>query len=405
MFVKRTLENVINNTSKHFKVVLVSGARQVGKSTLLKICDKNRNYVTLDNPNIREMALKEPELFLDRYSPPVIIDEIQYAPNLLPYIKIRVDNSSDKGGYWLTGSQQFNMMKNVSESLAGRAGIVNLMGFSLSELEHRTTQMPFLPVKSFIEDARTDVRSYSLKELYKIIWRGAYPEVNVDKDVNWEIFYSSYLQTYLERDIRNLTVVSNEMTFLTFIKAVAARTGQLINYSDIANEVGISVPTVKSWLSVLISSGVVYFLPPYFNNINKRLVKTPKVYFADTGLCSYLTGWNSPDVLESGAMSGAMFETFVVTEIIKSYKHNGKTPNIYYYRDRDKKEIDVIIEQNGKLYPVEIKKTANPDKNMIRNFDVIPEDRRGSGAVVCLVKEDLPLTSNVNAIPVGYLSF
>ena len=405
MYIKRTLENVIIETSQHFKVLLVTGARQVGKSTLLKMCDSNRNYVTLDNPNIREMALKEPELFLDRYSPPVIIDEIQYAPNLLSYIKIRVDNSNDNGGYWLTGSQQFNMMKNVSESLAGRVGIINLMGFSLSELLHKTSQESFLPVLDYIECARKNTKSYNLKDLYQIIWRGSYPAVIADKDINWETFYSSYLQTYLERDIRDLTAVSNEMTFLTFIKVVASRTGQMINYSDIANEVGVSVPTVKSWLSLLVSSGIVYMLQPYFNNINKRLVKTPKVYFADTGLCSYLTGWNSAEVLETGAMSGAIFETFVVTEIIKSYKHNGKTPKIYYYRDRDKREIDVIIEQNGKLYPVEIKKTANPDKNMIRSFGVIPLDKQGTGAVICLVKEDLPLTNNVSAIPVFYLAY
>ncbi len=402
MYIERTLEKHILKLTKQFKVLLVTGARQVGKSTLLKHCDKKRNYVTLDDYNVREMAINEPELFLQRYKAPLIIDEIQYAPNLLSYIKIAVDNSEEKGQYWLTGSQQFHMMKNITESLAGRVAIIDLKGFSLKEIDNND-QLAFLPTDKFIEEMRNNSKKYDLFGIYERIWKGSYPELNVNNDLDWETFYKSYLQTYIERDIKDLNAVKNEMDFLKFLKVLAARTGQMLNYADISNEVGVSIPTIKSWVSILVSSNIVYLLQPYFSNLNKRIVKTPKLYFLDTGLCSYLTNWNNAQVLESGAMSGAIFETFVVSEIIKSYVHNVKEPNIYYYRDKDKKEIDVIIENNGKLYPIEIKKSANPDKNMIKNFSVIPENQIGDGAIICLVDKDLPITKNVNAISISYI--
>lgn len=402
MYKQRTIEKHIADLSKQFKVLLVTGARQVGKSTLLKHCDTDRLYVTLDDLRVREMAVNEPELFLQRYKAPLIIDEIQYAPQLLSYIKMAVDNSEKKGQYWLTGSQQFHLMKNVTESLAGRVAIIDLEGFSLKEIDE-TEQIPFLPSEDFISTMRKSSKIHDLTDIYNIIWKGAYPEINVNPDTDWETFYKSYLRTYLERDIRDLNAVKNEMDFIKFLRVLAARTGQVLNYTDIANEIGSSVPTIKSWISILVSSNIVYLLQPYYSNLNKRIVKTPKIYFSDTGLCSYLTGWDNPKVLESGAMNGAIFETFVVSEIIKSYIHNSKNPNIFYYRDKDKKEIDIIIEKNGKLYPIEIKKSANPTKNMVKNFSVIPDDKLGSGAVVCLVKEDFPITENVNAIPVSYI--
>ena len=402
MYIERTLEKHILKLTKQFKVLLVTGARQVGKSTLLKHCDKKRSYVTLDDYNVREMAINEPELFLQRYKAPLIIDEIQYAPNLLSYIKIAVDNSEEKGQYWLTGSQQFHMMKNITESLAGRVAIIDLKGFSLKEIDNND-QLAFLPTDKFIEEMRNNSKKYDLFGIYERIWKGSYPELNVNNDLDWETFYKSYLQTYIERDIKDLNAVKNEMDFLKFLKVLAARTGQMLNYADISNEIGVSIPTIKSWVSILVSSNIVYLLQPYFSNLNKRIVKTPKLYFLDTGLCSYLTNWNNAQVLESGAMSGAIFETFVVSEIIKSYVHNVKEPNIYYYRDKDKKEIDVIIENNGKLYTIEIKKSANPDKNMIKNFSVIPENQIGDGAIICLVDKDLPITKNVNAIPISYI--
>jgi len=403
MYISRIIENKINQLSSQFKVLLITGARQVGKSTVLKMCNSKRNYVSLDDPKARLLALNDPEVFLEKYAPPVTIDEIQYAPNLFPYIKMIVDNSDKKGQYWFTGSQQFSMMENVTESLAGRIAIINLKGLSLDEIQVNTYTEPFLPTKDYIQNKRKTSKVLGLKNVYEMIWRGAYPEINSSDNIDWQTFYSSYLQTYIERDIKHLNIVSNEVDFLKFIKVIAARTGQMLNYLDIANEVGISQHIAKNWLDLLIRSDIIYLLPPYFRNINKRILKTPKVYFSDTGLCSYLTDWETPNTLESGAMSGAIFETFVVNEIIKSYKNAGKEPNIYYYRDKDKKEIDIIIERNGKLYPIEVKKTANPDKSMIKNFSVIPEDRLGEGAIVCLVKDDFPLTENVNMIPVGYI--
>ena len=360
MYIKRTLEKNIKILSEQFKVLLILGARQVGKSTLLKHCDSKRTYVTLDDLKVRELAINEPELFFERYSAPLIIDEIQYAPNLLSYLKIIVDNSQEKGQYWLTGSQQFHMMKNVTESLAGRVGIIDLKGFSLKEIDD-LEQIPFIPTNDFIKQMRNTSKNHNLSDIYYNIWKGSYPEVHTNKKIDWENFYKSYLRTYIERDIRDLNAVKNEMNFLKFLKVLASRTAQLLNYSDIASEIGISIPTAKSWVSILVSSNIIYLLQPYYSNINKRIIKTPKIYFLDTGLCSYLTDWDNPRVLESGAMSGAIFETFVVSEIIKSYEHNIKTANIYYYRDKDKKEIDLIIEKNGKIYPIEIKKTANPN--------------------------------------------
>ncbi len=403
MYLTRTIEDLITEISRHFGVVLITGARQVGKSTVFRHCDENRTYVSLDNPTIRELAINEPQLFIQRYPAPVIIDEIQYAPELLPYIKIEVDTKKENSAYWLAGSQQFHMMKNVSESLAGRVGIINLMGFSLSELSLNPKQQPFVPTIDYIKRTRKESKNYKLKEIYEIIWRGSFPAINVNKEQNWETFYSSYLQTYLERDIRDLASISDEMTFLKFIRIIASRTGQLLNYSDIANSVGISQPTAKAWLSLLTSSGLVYLLEPYHNNISKRMVKTPKLYFLDTGLCSYLTNWTTPESLEAGAMSGAILETFIVAEVLKSYLHNGKRASIYFYRDKDKKEIDLIIEQNGKLHPIEIKKTAKPDKSMIKIFEIIPHTNRAEGAVICLCNEDLPLSEKVSSIPVGYL--
>ena len=402
MYINRTLEKHIKQLSNQFKVILVTGARQVGKSTLLKHCDPERNYVTLDDYRAREMALNDPELFLQRYKAPLIIDEIQYAPSILSYIKIAVDNSDKKGQYWFTGSQQFHMMKNVTESLAGRVAIVDLKGLSLKELDD-LEQVPFIPTADNIENMRKSSKYHDLTDIYQKIWRGSYPEVNTNTDTDWETFYKSYLRTYIERDIKDLNAVKNEMDFIKFLKVLAARTGQMLDYTDISKEVGVSSPTIKSWVSILVSSNIVYLLQPYFSNINKRIVKTPKIYFMDTGLCSYLTNWDNSQVLESGAMSGAIFETYVVSEIIKSYAHNIKEPNIYYYRDKDKREIDVIIERNGKLYPIEIKKSSNPDKSAIKNFSVISEDNLGNGAVVCLAKEDYPITKNINAIPISYI--
>lgn len=402
MYIKRTSEDVIKKLSKQFKVVLVTGARQVGKSTLLKHCDENRNYVSLDDLSERELAINEPKLFLETHKAPLIIDEIQYAPELLSYIKLIVDKSDKKGQYWLTGSQQFHLMKNVSESLAGRVGILDLMGLSLAELSQTPNNEPFFPDLEYIEERRENHKNYSTSDIFKIIYNGSFPALNnQDEFQDRNAFYSAYIRTYIERDIRDLSSISNEMKFLNFIRVVAARTGQVLKYSELANAVDISEPTAKTWLSVLVSSNIVYLLEPYYRNITKRMTKMPKIYFLDTGLCSYLTGWSSPEVIEKGAMNGAFFETFVVSEILKSYRHNGERPLIYWYRDTQQKEIDLLIERDGKLHPIEIKLTSNPNKSMLKHFNVL--DNQGYGGLICMRESDIPLTEEVSAIPISYI--
>lgn len=402
MYIKRTSEDVIKNLSKQFKVVLVTGARQVGKSTLLKHCDENRNYVSLDDLSERELAINEPKLFLETHKAPLIIDEIQYAPELLSYIKLIVDKSDKKGQYWLTGSQQFHLMKNVSESLAGRVGILDLMGLSLAELSQTPNNEPFFPDLEYIEKRRENHKNYSTSDIFKIIYNGSFPALNnQDEFQDRNAFYSAYIRTYIERDIRDLSSISNEMKFLNFIRVVAARTGQVLKYSELANAVDISEPTAKTWLSVLVSSNIVYLLEPYYRNITKRMTKMPKIYFLDTGLCSYLTGWSSPEIIEKGAMNGAFFETFVVSEILKSYRHNGERPLIYWYRDTQQKEIDLLIERDGKLHPIEIKLTSNPNKSMLKHFNVL--DNQGYGGLICMRESDIPLTEDVSAIPISYI--
>ena len=401
MYIKRTAEDVIKKLSNQFKVILVTGARQVGKSTLLKHCDKNRNYVSLDDLTEREMAINEPKLFLENHKPPLIIDEIQYAPKLLSYIKLVVDESEEKGQYWLTGSQQFHLMKDVSESLAGRVGIIDLMGLSLAEISQNSNNKPFFPDNEYIKNRRTAHKNYSTSEIFNFIYNGSYPALNNNDNIDRDLFYSAYLRTYIERDIRDLSSISNEMKFLNFIRVVAARTGQVLKYSEIAKEVDISEPTAKNWLSILISSNLVYLLQPYYKNITKRMTKMPKLYFLDTGLCSYLTGWSSPEVIQKGAMNGAFFETFVISEILKSYRHNGERPLIYWYRDKQQKEIDLLIEKDGRLHPIEIKLTSNPNKSMIKNFDILEEITQG--ALICTKEKDMLLTEDVSIIPVSYI--
>lgn len=406
MYIKRTIEKSIINLSKFFPVILVTGPRQVGKTTVLQNCEKKtRNYVSLDTLEYRELAKKDPELFMQRFPAPVLIDEIQYAPELFPYIKAYVDKNKKPGLFWLTGSQQFHLMKNVSESLAGRVGILHLQGLSQDEKSKNPKADAFLPTEKYIKIKAALKPKTNLKNIYERIWKGSYPKLYSANNSYWESFYDSYLQTYIERDIKALSAVGNELNFVKFMRSLAARTSQMINYTEIANDVGVSVPTVQAWLSILQASGIVYVLHPYSNNIGKRFVKTPKIYFMDTGLVCYLTGWKTPQTLEAGAMSGEILETYVVSEILKSYWHNGKQANIYYYRDKDKREIDLLFEQDGTFYPVEIKKKTNPDKKDISTFQILDtlKLKKGAGAVICLATEYLPITKDVMFIPVGYL--
>ena len=406
-YLPRTLGNFFRKADKQFPVLLVTGARQVGKTTFAQnLRDKARAYVTLDDPTLRNLAKEDPALFLQRFRPPVLIDEFQYAPELLPYIKMAVDHSRKPGLFWLTGSQQFLVMKGVSESLAGRAGIVNLLGFSRRELVGKSKETePFLPTPTVVSGRLKDGGSLSLKGLYRTIWRGSYPAIAIDEGVDRDLFYSSYVQTYLQRDVRDLARVGDESAFLRFLRAAAARTGQLLNMADLARDADVAPNTAKNWLSILQASGIVYLLEPWHSNVTKRLVKTPKLYFLDTGLCAYLTEWSSPETLEAGAMSGAVFETWVVVEIIKSYLHNGRQAPLYYYRDKDKVEIDLLIVLDGTFHPVEIKKSASPSKHDTRHFSRLEKlgRRVGPGGLICLGETYLPLTDKVNCIPVSAL--
>lgn len=401
MYINRIMESKLKYLSQHFPVVMVCGARQVGKTTLLnqmKEKDEKIGYVTLDYPRIRSLAKEDPELFLQQYQAPLIIDEIQYAPELLPYIKIRADKEQQNGLYYLTGSQMFHMMKNVSESLAGRVGILSMYSLSRAEIEGRKS-MPFLPNK--IEMAES---SDTITDIFEKIYRGGMPRMITDEELLPEDYFGAYIQTYLERDIRDLITIKDENKFLKFISCVAARTGQEVNLADIGKDVEIDRKTAEGWLSVLVSSGLVYLLRPYSGNTIKRIVKRPKLYFMDTGLVCYLTMWNNPRALELSAMAGAVFENYVVSEIIKGYVNQGidVRSRLCYYRDNNGKEIDLMILENGRLYPVEIKKNADPGKGALKNFSVLnslPEDV-GEGAIICMTPIVVPLDEKNKLVPV-----
>ena len=400
MLKTRTIESFIKKANNNFKSLLLTGMRQVGKTTVMQnLLKDNRTYITLDDVLTLKLAKEDPYLFFQTHKPPLLIDEIQYAPELFSHIKILLDKSNQFGQIWMTGSQQFLLMKGVSESLAGRLAILELMGFSIYEQDSKgSLQQPFLPSPT----PKGFLTKKSLSETYKIIWKGTFPEITLKEDDNWALYYSSFVKTYLERDVRQLLNIGNELSFYNFLKVVAARTGQELNLSDISNSLDTSLNTVKSWLSVLQASGVIYFLPPYFENATKRITKRPKLYFLDTGLCAYLTDWNTPETLASGAMNGAFFETFVISELLKSYKHNGLQPHFYYYRDSNQVEIDLLILQNNTIYPIEIKRTATPDKKMIKHFSVLESlgKKIGYGSLICLTNNIIPLTHSANAISI-----
>ncbi len=404
MYLPRTLESFLINATEHFPVLLVTGARQVGKTTFLQHISQNeREYISLDDPLVLELARKDPALFMLKFPHPVLIDEIQYAPELLPYIKMAVDRDRRPGMFWIAGSQQFHLMKGVSESLAGRVAVVSLLGLSRKEkmgLGHQ--DRPFLPLPEEIRQKVRATESLPIKEIYRSIWRGAFPAIALDDSMDRNLFYSSYVQTYLQRDVRDLSHVGDQMAFLRFLRAASARTAQLLNLSELARDADIAPNTAKSWLSILQASGMAYLLEPYHTNVTKRLVKTPKLYILDTGLCAYLTEWSSPETLESGAMSGPILETWIISELLKSYWHNGRHAPFYFYRDNNRIEIDLLILQDDTFYPLEIKKTASPGKNDIRHFQSLEKLKRpiGPGGLICLAEQSLPLTESTLSIPI-----
>ncbi len=408
MYIKRHLEAQILEASRYYPVVMVCGQRQVGKSTMLnQLRESGRRYVTLDDMNARRLAEQDPGLFFETYGSPLLIDEFQRVPSLLLEMKRIVDQAAldgedANGRYWLTGSQKFSMMREISESLAGRVAVFDLSGLSVAEVEERPAQL-FHPLLDSLRERMKVSKLKNIHQIFELIFRGGMPKL-IATDMDRERYYMDYVNTYLERDIKDLAQVGNLSTFYDFLVFIAARTSGELRYDEIANAIGVSAPTAKSWVSILERSGVVYILRPYYSNVTSRLVKTPKIYFMDTGLAAYLCRWPNAETLEHGAMDGAFFETWVVSEIVKSYYNAGKRPDLYYYRDTDKKELDLLIVEGDKLYPMEIKKNktpAHPDKNfgVLDKFhlDVQP------GIVLCMCDEILPYNRNTWLVPVSVL--
>lgn len=418
MYIQRAIEDTIKKYGKGFKATMVTGPRQVGKSTVLQHLFEKQKYITFDDPLLRSQIIREPGLFFLNNRPPLILDEVQYIAELFPYIKMECDKTKAKGRFYLTGSQQFHLMRNVSESLAGRVGILELAGLSMRELTGTAFHEPFVPTQEYI--SKREKKLKHMENMWEVIHRGGFPALQ-DENVDWQVFYGSYVQTYIERDINELASVQDKLKFTQFLTAMAARTGQLLNYANVAEQIEVSATTVKEWTSLLETSGLVYIMPPYFNSALKRAIKTPKIYFRDTGLVCYLTRHLTSETAMNGVMAGALFETFVVSEILKSYSNAGRNYrlNITYYRGKDKErrvvdgektvresEIDLLIEENGTLYPVEIKMTANPNRNMTNAFDVIDRIKgmkRGMGVVLCMYENPIYLSKDTMALPIEYI--
>jgi hypothetical protein len=402
-YITRELERKFRQMDKFFKVVLVTGARQVGKTTMLSHLAEGteRTYITLDDPMIRELAQNDPALFLQTYKPPVLIDEVQYAPQLFEYIKMVCDSTEETGLFWLTGSNQYNMMKEVRETLAGRIGIVELyslsqrekqgvffdesLDFSLQNLQERQSRLP----------------SNDIINVFEHIWRGGMPQVQTADEEMRQEYYSSYVDTYLMRDVTEVGGITDSAKFMRFLKACAALTAEQVNYKTLASTADISEPTAKNWIRVLEGLGIVYLLQPYSNNELKRLAKTPKLYFCDTGLAAYLSMWLTRDTLMNGAASGHFYENYVVSELLKNYSYGKSRANLSYYRDSNAKEIDVFVELDGFIHPLEIKKSASPDRKEVKKYELLDKASipRGNGGIVCMCEKPFPIDEKNAFIP------
>ena len=405
MYYKRHIKNAINSNLKDYPAVLITGERQVGKSTIFEN-EYNYKTITLDNINTLEGIKNDAVGVISSYDKPLVIDEVQKEQTIFNALKYLIDKNKNTGEYLLTGSQKFELMKNVSESLSGRIGILQLLGLSNRELNNEKFYEPFLPTKDYLLN-RKSKNTFNQKKLWSNIQRGSFPKLYDDINFDFERFYSNYIDTYVERDVRNILNVSNLYTFIQFMTALASRTGQILNMNDIAKDIGINVGTVKKWISVLETSNLIYLLQPFSLNINKRIIKSPKIYWLDTGLVCYLCKWLSPDTLKIGAMAGQIFETFVISEILKSYYNAGKKPNMFYFRNTDGQEIDLIFYENGKIYPIEIKSTNKVDKKVIRGFKVLstyfPNLELSSGGVISMEEELIPLGNDKYIIPIDYI--
>lgn len=408
-YIERAIQKILKERVRSSKCLLLTGARQVGKSTILMHEFRDYNRVAFDDRLARLQAREEPNLFFLNNPCPLFIDEVQKENSILEEIKLRVDASEKRGQFILSGSQKLELMKGMSESLAGRVSVTELSGLSLREIFQVPFNRHFVPTDSYFSEREKQLCSYD--NLWEIIHKGSYPELYAE-DRGWQDFYASYVNTYLERDVNEL-IVSDSIVFMKFLTAVAARTGELLNYANIAGDVGVSEPTVKNWISILERTGIIYLLQPYAASALNRAIHTPKVYFRDTGLACYLTRWLTADALKNSAVAGSMFETFLVSEILKSYSNEGVDYrfSIFYYRGKDKRvsgenEIDMIIEENGVLYPIEIKMTGNPKASMAATntvLDKIDARKRGMGVILCMVDKKTYLRENLVALPVSYI--
>lgn len=403
MYIARNLEKVVLEVTEEYPVVLVTGPRQVGKTTMLqKLMEgTERSYVSLDDLNERNLAKTDPELFLQLHKPPVLIDEVQYAPELFTYIKIHVDKHRTPGAFWLTGSQVFKLMQGVQESLAGRVAVLSLTPLSQAEICGGQTE-PFILDMQALQERSRGRKPADVRDIFERIFRGSMPAIVSGQNRNPQIFYGSYLSTYIERDVKALSEAIDSLKFFRFMTSAAARCGQMLNTAEIARDADINQKQAKDWLGILETIGIIFYLHPYSNNLLKRLVKTPKMYFYDTGLVCYLTKWSSAQTLEAGAMNGAILENYVVAEIMKTYLNSGKEPFLYYYRDKDAREIDLVLEHDGVLNPMEIKKSANPGRELTRVFQVLDKSSvpRSKGAVLCMKPELSAIDRENYIIPV-----
>lgn len=409
MYITRHMEKPVMELNEQYPVLLLTGPRQVGKTTMLEhlieVEGKGRKKVSLDDLTLRELAKTDPKMFFQLYQPPLLIDEVQYAPELFPYIKIMVDERHQPGDFWLTGSQLFKMMEGVQESLAGRVALLHLSPLSQSEIMKRPPEPPFSLELPLLSERQNGRQMLNTPEVFQRIHQGGMPALVTGTYSNASIFYSSYIDTYMERDVRRLSNDIDSLKFLRFLRSVAARTSQQVNYKGIADDAEIDQTTAQNWLHVLEALGIIFLLEPYSNNVLKRTVSTPKLYFYDSGIVCYLTRWSSPETAMEGAMSGALLENYTVAEIIKTYQNAGQEPFLYYYRDKDAREIDLILERDGKLFPIEIKKMASPPKKLTKVFDLIDKSplQRGTGAILCMADQLGAFDQNNLIVPISLI--
>lgn len=409
MYIKRQIEELFLETSGCFKAVLLTGPRQVGKTSTLKQLQKTtreRTYVSMDDDAQRRIAREDPALFFQMFKPPMIIDEVQKAPELFEQIKLICDKSEENGLFWLTGSQKFDLLKKASETLTGRVAILNLYGLSSDEINGLTSNEDIDFSFDWLSEYCSKRPPVEVLELYKRIWQGGYPATLSMSSRMRKVYYDSYIDTYLMRDVLEDAGVKDVYKFKKFLTSCAAINSNLVNYATLAETANISQPTAKTWLGILESLGIVFLLDVYSNNLLTSVIKTPKLYFWDTGLCSYLCGWESPQTLCNGASSGAFLENYVISELIKGSLYRGSQAKFYYYRDKAGREIDLVLERNQTITPLEIKRTASPNKSMANSFSALKINSpfvKSMGAVICLQPKVLILSEDLLSVPVGVI--